>query len=98
MEGKKFNCFSIKSIVGLIFPHSLLCVIVSCRTLEDRAKRLFNTKGVPLESLDRSLFAKTRNSTTTELNENHKKIAFLEAQVYKYADLLLVRDTIIKCN
>lgn len=60
------------------------------RTLEDRAARLLKTKGVPLESLDSSLFAKSKNTSTTGFNENHKQIAFLEAQIYKYADLLMV--------
>lgn len=35
-----------------------LCVYILDRTLEERAQRLFSTKGKSLESLDPSLFAK----------------------------------------
>ena len=51
-------------------------------TLEDRAKRLFGTKGL------QSLFAKGQGknkgpSEQDKETEKHKKIALLEAQVYK---------------
>ena len=46
-----------------------------------------------MESLDPSLFAKTRNTGSNELNEHHKQIAFLEAQVYNYAELLSVSQS-----
>lgn len=84
-----------------LLPLSFLCFLLlpflfpPFRTLEDRAKRLFSTKGVPIESLDPSLFAKTRSTVSSELNETHKQTAFLEAQVYKYADLLAVSATIV---
>lgn len=55
-------------------------------TLEERAKRLFLTKGVPLGALDPSLFAKTKSSAQEA--EAQRQVAELEAIVYKYAELL----------
>ena len=57
-------------------------------TLEDRAKRLFGTKGLQIEEIDKSLFAKGQGknkgpSEQDKETEKHKKIALLEAQVYK---------------
>ncbi len=57
-------------------------------TLEDRAKRLFGTKGLQIEEIDKSLFAKGQGknkgpSDQDKEAEKHKKIALLEAQVYK---------------
>lgn len=57
-------------------------------TLEDRAKRLFGTKGLQIDEIDKSLFAKGqgKNKGTSEHDkeaEKHKKIALLEAQIYK---------------
>ncbi|XP_057365401.1 splicing factor 3A subunit 3-like [Daphnia carinata] len=62
-------------------------------TLEDRAKRLFSTKGLQVDEIDKSLFAKGqgKNRGTTEQDkevEKHKKIALLEAQVYKLVEIL----------
>jgi len=60
-------------------------------TLEDRAQRLFRIKGLSPEQIDPSLFAKgnSRNnvgdksvSGNKEVDKN-KKIALMEAQVYK---------------
>lgn len=61
-------------------------------TLEDRAKRLFSTKGLQIEEIDKSLFAKGqgKNKGASEHDketEKNKKIALLEAQVYKYFHL-----------
>ena len=56
------------------------------RTLEERAKRLFMTKGVPLGALDASLFAKSKSSL--QEMEQQKEIASLEALLYKYSELL----------
>lgn len=58
-------------------------------TLEDRAKRLFSTKGLQIEEIDKSLFAKGqgKNKTSNDQDkesEKNKKVALLEAQVYKY--------------
>ena len=57
-------------------------------TLEDRAKRLFSTKGLSVDEIDKSLFAKGqgKNRAASEQDkeaEKQKKIALLEAQVYK---------------
>ena len=58
-------------------------------TLEERAKRLFLTKGVPLGALDSSLFAKSKSSVQEA--QRQKEIAMCEAMVYKYSELLGVR-------
>lgn len=55
-------------------------------TLEQRAKRLFLTKNVPLAALDSSLFAKTK--TSAQEAEAQREIAAMEALVYKYSELL----------
>ena len=57
------------------------------RTLEERADRLFQTKGVPLESLDSSLFAKSKSAQSRD-PKKQKEIALLEAQIYRYTELL----------
>ncbi|XP_031572757.1 splicing factor 3A subunit 3-like [Actinia tenebrosa] len=57
-------------------------------TLEERAQRLFSTKGVPLEKLDPSLFAKSRAGKGRESAEKQKEIAGIEAQVYHLSELL----------
>lgn len=60
-----------------------MCVIFS-RTLEERAQRLFSTKG--LKSLDPSLLAKSKPGKASKEKEQmrQKDIAGLESQVYKY--------------
>ena len=51
-------------------------------TLEERAQRLFLTKGKSLESLDPSLFAKSkRKGKATDYVQKQKEIAMLESQV-----------------
>lgn len=55
-------------------------------TLEQRAKRLFMTKGVPLGALDPSHFARTKSAAQEA--EGHREIAQMEAMVYKYSELL----------
>lgn len=59
-------------------------------TLEQRAQRLFSTKGVPLDNLDPSLFAKSKSGKggKKDNSERQKDIAFLESQVYFFAELL----------
>uniref|UniRef100_G3RWU8 Splicing factor 3a subunit 3 n=1 Tax=Gorilla gorilla gorilla TaxID=9595 RepID=G3RWU8_GORGO len=65
---------------------ALLALGLKCgRIPEERAQRLFSTKGKSLESLDTSLFAKNPKSKDTERN---KDIAFLEAQIYEYVEIL----------
>uniref|UniRef100_A0A8C7J912 Splicing factor 3a, subunit 3 n=1 Tax=Oncorhynchus kisutch TaxID=8019 RepID=A0A8C7J912_ONCKI len=58
-------------------------------TLEERAQRLFSTKGKSLESLDPSLFAKNPKSKGPKKDtERNKEIAFLESQIYEYVEIL----------
>ena len=72
----------------VLFPETLFIftMTVSSRTLEQRAKRLFSTKDVPLSALDSSMFAKSKSSDQ-EVQKN-REIAALEALVYKYSELL----------
>ena len=56
-------------------------------TLEERAQRLFMTKGKPLDSLDPSLFAKSKRKGKGVDNVQRKReIALLEAQVSCFMD------------
>uniref|UniRef100_A0A3Q3KVW9 Splicing factor 3a, subunit 3 n=1 Tax=Labrus bergylta TaxID=56723 RepID=A0A3Q3KVW9_9LABR len=58
-------------------------------TLEERAQRLFSTKGKSLESLDPSLFAKNPKAKGPKKDvERNKEIGFLESQVYEYVEIL----------
>lgn len=54
--------------------------------LEERAIRLFQTKGKRLQDLDPSLFAKTQKSK--DYTEKHKDIAVLESKVYRLAEIV----------
>ncbi|CAD6991069.1 splicing factor 3A subunit 3 [Ceratitis capitata] len=69
-------------------------------TLEERAQRLFSTKGK--KTLDPSLIAKKPASKNANVqsrdNERHKEIAQLEALLYKYADLLSEQRAATKEN
>lgn len=56
-------------------------------TLEERARRLFRTKGMPLSQLEPSLFAKSKGLGHHD-DKKQRDIAFLESQVYKYSELL----------
>ena len=38
----------------------MACFLALCRTLEERAQRLFSTKGKKLDELDPALFAKAK--------------------------------------
>ena len=62
-------------------------IVSNCSTLEERAQRLFSTKGVPLENLDPTFFAKSKNPRGKD-PEKQKDIAFLESQIYRYSELL----------
>ena len=57
-------------------------------TLEERAKRLWSTKGVSLENLDPNLFVSTKGKNSTKDQEKQREIGALEAQVYKLAEIL----------
>ncbi|KAF7235774.1 Splicing factor 3A subunit 3 [Varanus komodoensis] len=91
---------------------ALLALGLKCGgTLEERAQRLFSTKGKSLEALDPSLFAKnpkTKGSKRGQQQplvlaipaqsshccsfdrdtERNKDLAFLEAQIYEYVEIL----------
>eukprot|EP00112_Aurelia_sp_Birch-Aquarium-sp1_P016144 Seg3634.2 transcript_id=Seg3634.2/GoldUCD/mRNA.D3Y31 product="Splicing factor 3A subunit 3" protein_id=Seg3634.2/GoldUCD/D3Y31 len=58
-------------------------------TLEQRAQRLFSTKGKLLKELDPSLFTKSKGKgKNTDYAQKQKEIAMLEAQVYKFVEIL----------
>uniref|UniRef100_A0A0A9Z8Z3 Splicing factor 3A subunit 3 n=1 Tax=Lygus hesperus TaxID=30085 RepID=A0A0A9Z8Z3_LYGHE len=67
-------------------------------TLEERAQRLFSTKGK--KSLDPNLLAKSKpgKSTRNKDNERQRDLAFLEAQVYKFAEVLSEQRSATKEN
>merc|ERR1712156_1089247 len=72
-------------------------------TLEERANRLFSTKGKGLNELDPALFAKSKGKASTahrsakEL-EKHREIAAMEAQVYRFAEILSEQRAATKEN
>ncbi|XP_065911893.1 splicing factor 3A subunit 3-like [Dysidea avara] len=57
-------------------------------TLEQRAKRLFSTKGKPLDTLDSSMFVKSKMNKNRDEDERNEDVAFLEAQVYRLSEIL----------
>ncbi|ESN96303.1 hypothetical protein HELRODRAFT_68394 [Helobdella robusta] len=59
-------------------------------TLEERAQRLFASKGKELSELDASFLAKAKpgKAVKTKESEIHKEIAYMEAQIYHYSELL----------
>lgn len=59
-------------------------------TLEERAMRLFSTKGKKLEDLDPAMFTKSKpgRAGKSKDTERQKEIANLEAQVYRFAEVL----------
>ncbi|XP_037948826.1 splicing factor 3A subunit 3 [Teleopsis dalmanni] len=69
-------------------------------TLEERAQRLFSTKGKKM--LDPSLMAKKQSTKNSNIrskdNERHKEIAQLEAYLYKYAELVSEQRAATKEN
>uniref|UniRef100_A0A8C9EWB3 Splicing factor 3a subunit 3 n=1 Tax=Pavo cristatus TaxID=9049 RepID=A0A8C9EWB3_PAVCR len=69
---------------------ALLALGLKCGgTLEERAQRLFSTKGKSLEALDPSLFAKNPKTKGIKRDtERNKDLAFLEAQIYEYVEVL----------
>ncbi|XP_072264308.1 splicing factor 3A subunit 3 [Pyxicephalus adspersus] len=71
---------------------ALLALGLKCGgTLEERAQRLFGTKGKSLDSLDPSLFTKNPKAKGIRRDtEKNKDIAFLEAQIYEYVEILSV--------
>jgi len=80
---------------------ALLALGLKCGgTLEERAQRLWITKGKNLQDLDATLFAKSKagnkkGGAGTGLAGNnaggetrHRELAFLEAQVYRFVEML----------
>ncbi|XP_032083894.1 splicing factor 3A subunit 3 [Thamnophis elegans] len=69
---------------------ALLALGLKCGgTLEERAQRLFSTKGKSLEALDPALFAKNPKTKGSKRDtERNKDVAFLEAQIYEYVEIL----------
>ncbi len=70
-------------------------------TLEERAQRLFSTKGKRLSELDPSMFAKSKGkggSGTAKDAEKRKEVAAMEAQVYRFAELLSEQRAATKEN
>ena len=76
------------------------CNIINCladfsyfhfhSTLEERAKRLFATKGFNISDIDKSLFARSHKSRG-DPTERQKEIAMIESQIYQLVELLSVR-------
>jgi len=84
---------------------ALMALGVKCGgTLEQRAQRLFSTKGKSLEDLDTTLFAKSKPAKSGKLGgkskdgEKQREIAFLEAQVYRLSELLSEQKTATRDN
>lgn len=77
---------------------ALMALELKCGgTLEERAQRLFSTKGK--KSLDPSLMAKKAvGKGTAREHARQKDIALLEAQCYKYADLVSEQRNATKEN
>ncbi|XP_045118430.1 splicing factor 3A subunit 3-like [Portunus trituberculatus] len=69
-------------------------------TLEERAQRLFSTKGMSVEELDPSLFAKSKPGKVTKGRETEKikELANLEAQVYRLTEILSEQRAATKEN
>ncbi|KAK6187943.1 hypothetical protein SNE40_005860 [Patella caerulea] len=71
---------------------ALMALGVKCGgTLEERAQRLFSTKGKSMEDLDPNLFAKSKPGKTTNKSKDAEKqrdLAALEAQAYRMTELL----------
>lgn len=69
-------------------------------TLEERAQRLFMTKGKSVEELDPSLFAKSKPGKVTKGKETEKikELAALEAQVYRLTEILSEQRNATKEN
>ncbi|XP_076819996.1 splicing factor 3A subunit 3-like [Clavelina lepadiformis] len=67
---------------------ALMALNLKCGgTLDQRAERLYITKGKRMEDLKPSLFSKAKSSKREDPNKG-KGVAFLEAQVYHLMDLL----------
>jgi len=71
----------------------LLALGLKCGgTLEERAQRLFGTKGKSFEEIDPSLFAKSKPGKGAAKgkkdSEKNRDTALLEAQIYRFSEIL----------
>ncbi|XP_053207953.1 splicing factor 3A subunit 3-like [Panonychus citri] len=70
---------------------ALMALNLKCGgTLEERANRLWSTKGKTMDELDPNLFAKGKPGKVRKNVEMEKRkgIAFLEAQIYNFSEIL----------
>ena len=65
---------------------------------QERAERLFETKGKNLSELPKDMFAKQKpGKGKNEKTEKLKEIARMEAQIYRFAELLKeIRDDTVE--
>nr|CAG4646131.1 EOG090X03G1 [Macrothrix elegans] len=94
LDLSEFESWDHLAVVGLDrLKQALIALGLKCGgTLEERAKRLFSTKGLTREQIDPSLFAKgqakaSANGDNKE-SEKNKRIALIEAQIYKLIEIL----------
>ncbi|CAG7832209.1 unnamed protein product [Allacma fusca] len=100
-----FNSWQELSSLGLDrLKSALIALGLKCGgTLEDRAQRLFSTKGKALDELDPSLFAKSKpgksgGGSKGRDDEKSRDLAMLEAQIYRFAELLSEQRAATKEN
>ncbi|KAB7505813.1 Splicing factor 3A subunit 3 [Armadillidium nasatum] len=80
---------------------ALMALNLKCGgTLEERAQRLFITKGKSLSELDPSMFSRAKTDKVNKGRESEKtrEIALLEAQVYRCAEILTEQRIATKEN
>lgn len=77
---------------------ALVALGIKCGgTLEERAQRLFSTKGQ--RTIDASLLAKRDvNKIAARENARHREIAYMEAQLYRFSDLISDQRSATKEN
>lgn len=71
----------------MVCDTTLVSLQCYCRSLEERAQRLWKTRGKTLDQIEPSLFAKKKGGIVANV-EKQKEIAFMEVQIYKYIDIL----------
>ena len=87
--------FAIANIYSNIFSPRLKSALIALGlkcggTLQERAERLFMTKGKTLAELNPALFAKTKPGSKDgkRAPEKMKEVAKIEANIYRFAELL----------
>lgn len=92
VKNPSFNLPAVKCFVHIVSSLFLPLQGLKCGgTLEERAKRLFVTKGKNLSELDPSLFAKKKTASASSKAreaEKQKEVAAMEAQIYKFSEIL----------